>query len=327
MALEGEQKQREHSRMPWGGLPTRVVYGLAGLCVAVGLALPWVARRQDVLRYQSEATSRAQALRPVLIELPGGAVTMGSPFGVIREVTVSPFQACQTEVTQAQWEAVMGNNPSDCDFGCGDELPVQNVTWYEAVEFSNRLTDRENRARKADGGDELTACYEVEGEHVAWKEGCTGYRLPSDAEWEYAARAGTETTYSFGDEVEQLGEYAWYDENAGGEVHEVGRKKANPWGLYDVHGNVWEWVWDWYGSFENEEVTDPRGPSEEVAYKLTDGEPSRVLRGGAFVIGSESQYTSVRSMFGHRVLGGYVGLRCARSVSPKWPIGDETFEN
>jgi formylglycine-generating enzyme required for sulfatase activity len=105
------------------------------------------------------------------------------------------------------------------------------------------------------------------------KEGHNRYRLPTEAEWEYAARAGTTGAYSFGDDADTLGRYAWYRDNSGGKTHPVGQKEPNAWGLYDMHGNVWEWVQDWYGRYSSSSVTDPVGPSS--------GSP-RVYRGGGW---------------------------------------------
>jgi len=159
--------------------------------------------------------------------IPAGTFTMGSPDSdsnaydhekPAHQVTISePFYMGKYEVTQAQWKAVMGENPSRFK---GDDHPVENVSWEDVQQFIQKLNAKEG------------------------KEAC---RLPTEAEWEYAARAGTTTIYSFGNNASQLGNYAWYDENSGNTTHPVGDKPPNPWGLYDMHGNVWEWVQDWYG--------------------------------------------------------------------------------
>jgi len=138
-----------------------------------------------------------------------------------------------TEVTQGQWQAVMGNNPSYFN-NCGEDCPVEQVSWNDAQEFIRRLNQ---------------------------KESVSGYRLPTEAEWEYAERAGTNTVYSFGDSDSQLSNYAWYAGNSGGKTHPVAQKNSNSWGLYDMHGNAWEWYQDWYGSYPTGSVTDPKGPS------------------------------------------------------------------
>lgn len=137
----------------------------------------------------------------------------------VHKVTISsPFFLGIYPVTQREWEKDMGNSPS---YFKGDDLPVENVSWNDVQEFIKKLNK---------------------------KEGMDKYRLPSEAEWEYAARAGTITRYSFGDDESKLSDYAWYDANSERKTHEVGQKKPNPWGLYDVHGNVWEWVQDKWNS-------------------------------------------------------------------------------
>lgn len=154
------------------------------------------------------------------------------------------FYMQTTEVTQGQWKAVMGSNPSRFK---GDDLPVEQISWNDVQEFIRRLNQRE-------GGDK--------------------YRLPTEAEWEYACRAGRTTRFSFGDDESRLGEYAWYDGNSGSRTHPVAQKKPNAWGLYDMHGNVWEWCQDRYGDYPSGSVTDPEGPSSG-SY--------RVIRGGSWV--------------------------------------------
>jgi formylglycine-generating enzyme required for sulfatase activity len=155
-----------------------------------------------------------------------------------------PFYLGKYEVTQGQWQAVMGSNPSH--FTGDPSRPVENVSWDDVREFVRRLNGL---------------------------EGGAAYRLPTEAEWEYAARAGTTNRWSFGDEMSQLGRYAWYDENAEGQTHPVGQLQPNPWGLYDIHGNVWEWVQNWYGKYTGSTAVDPAGPSSGS---------DRVYRGGSW---------------------------------------------
>jgi formylglycine-generating enzyme required for sulfatase activity len=153
-----------------------------------------------------------------------------------------PFYLGTYEVTQGQWQAVMGDNPSY--FKGEPSLPVESVSWEDVQEFIRRLQAKERGTR---------------------------YRLPTEAEWEYAARAGTTTAYSFGDDTRQVGDYAWYKLNAGGTTHPVGQKHPNAWGLYDMAGNVSEWIQDWYGDYTAAATTDPQGPSSGS---------HRVIRGG-----------------------------------------------
>ena len=136
-----------------------------------------------------------------------------------RQVTLAnSFEIGVYEVTQEQYAVVMGTNPSEFE---GGRNPVENVNWEDAVEFCRRLS-------------------ELPAEQAAGQI----YRLPSGAEWEYACRAGTTTVYSFGDDESKLGEYGWYDGNSNSKIHPVGQKKPNSWGLYDMHGNAWEWCQD-----------------------------------------------------------------------------------
>ncbi len=158
-----------------------------------------------------------------------------------------PFYLSETEITQKQWETVMGSNPSKYK---GQYKPVEKVNWNDTQDFIKRLNDQ---------------------------EGGSFFRLPSEAEWEYAARAGSTTLYSFGDKPKDLVDYAWFgNEGYHGTSKEVGTKKPNQWGLYDMHGNVWEWVQDWYDPnyYHNSPEKDPKGP-ESGQY--------RVYRGGSWV--------------------------------------------
>jgi formylglycine-generating enzyme required for sulfatase activity len=131
------------------------------------------------------------------------------------------------------------------------------------------------------------------------------YRLPTEAEWEYAARAGTTTRWSFGDDARQLGRYAWYDENAGGQTHPVGQLQPNPWGLYDMHGNVWEWVQDWYGKYTNGTAVDPAGPSSGSG---------RVYRSGCLGYFARHCQSAFRRSGGPGLRWNYLGFRLLREI-------------
>ena len=210
----------------------------------------------------------------VLVPIPAGEFQMGSPESEpdrdveetqhLVKITKAYYLGAY-EVTQEQYEKVMGNNPSNSK---GDAKPVEMVSWNDAVMFCQKLSEKEG----------------VE------------YRLPTEAEWEYACRAGTSTGYSFGDDDSQLRKYAWYSGNSNA-PHAVGQKLPNVWGLFDMHGNVWEWCQDWYGDYGNEKVViDPTGPASGIY---------RVLRGGAF-IGRPPKY--VRSAARTYVQPAYRGL-------------------
>ncbi|MCK6516615.1 formylglycine-generating enzyme family protein [Myxococcota bacterium] len=259
------------------------------------------------------------ALRPALVSVPGGTFLMGSPEEALtwegdrkanedelpqRELTIPAFQMCKTEVTQAHYKVVTGTNPSYCGYGCSDDLPVQNVSWFDAVAYLNKLTALESEALMALGEAALTACYEGSGAKVRWATGCTGYRLPTEAEWEYAARAGTTTSWSFGEDPAVIGDYAWYDGNSRGTVHAVGAKKSNPWRLNDMHGNVWEWVWDAYDSYKSGKVVYSSGTS-------------RALRGGAFSNSPWRLRSARRDWWAPEGQGWNFGFRCARGPGPQ----------
>ena len=192
-----------------------------------------------------------------LIGIPSGSFQMGSDSGDSDEKPAhtvrltKAFFLGKTEVTQAQWRAVMGSNPS---YYTGDELPVEQVSWEDCIKFCEELTKREHDSGALPTG---------------WK-----YTLPTEAQWEYACRAGTNTKYSFGDSKSGLGAHAWYSGNSGNVTHSVGGKKANPWGFLDMHGNVYEWCLDWYGDYPNGSVTDPSGPNSALF---------RVIRGGSYL--------------------------------------------
>jgi formylglycine-generating enzyme required for sulfatase activity len=175
--------------------------------------------------------------------IPSGLFTMGADLNFERgndfetpqrRITISrPFYIGIYEVTQAEWMSVMdGANPSNFK---GRTLPVEWVSWDDASSFVRKLNQ---------------------------KEGTEKYRLPTEAEWEYSARAGTTSAYFFGDDKSSLGTYSWFNDNSGNETHPVGGKSPNPWGLYDIYGNVAEWIQDFYGDYSGAAATDPKGPSK-----------------------------------------------------------------
>ena len=223
--------------------------------------------------------------------IPEGEFTMGSPASdtdafsnekPTHQVTISkPFYMGKYEVTQAQWQAVMDDNPSRFK---GGDRPVEKVSWDDVQAFIKKLNEREKQASGV-------LC-----------------RLPTEAEWEYAARAGTTTRYSFGDDADKLDDYAWYDKNSGNTTHPVGQKKPNVWGLYDMHGNVWEWMQDWYGTYAADAVADPGGPATGA---------ERVMRGSGWA-GSARHARSAdrdRALPGDRL--DFLGFRCLSSALSK----------
>ena len=192
-----------------------------------------------------------------LVEIPAGAFTMGEGEGVAVTLTQGFFLG-RTEVTQGEWMQVMTsqNWSGKANVEIGDKFPASFVSWDDATEFCETLTEIERKAGTLKADEE--------------------YRLPTEAERECACRAGTTTAFSFGNDKSKLGEYGWFNGNASnaGEkyAHKVGLKKPNSWGLHDMNGNVWEWCSDWYGD-ELSGDTDPAGPN---------GGSSRVCRGGSW---------------------------------------------
>ena len=222
--------------------------------------------------------------------IPAGSFSMGCTPGdpncqsdesPVRTVTLSAFQMSETEVTQAQWQAVMGSNPSY--FSSCAQCPVEQVSWYDAVVFCNRLSEEQGLTPcyYADAG--FTQVYGKNGSiwsqpnsgEVYWNHAAKGYRLPTEAEWEYAARGGSTTNiYSGSNNVDEV---AWYgDIQSVGSTKPVKGKQPNGYGLYDMSGNVFEWAWDWfpYQGYPSSAETNPTGPSTGT---------ERVLRGGSWL--------------------------------------------
>ncbi len=267
------------SRRSGGEPPAGSTWGV--LATVVGLLAGLVADRP----LQAELVAGSAWRSPLGIDfvwVPAGTFVMGSPEGEAgrfdderqRAVTISQgFWLGKYEVTQGEWEEVMGSNPSNFK-ACGARCPVEWVSWEAVQEFIRKLNAKESGSG-----------YE--------------YRLPSEAEWEYAARAGT-TGARYG----ELDEIAWDSGNSGFKTHPVGEKRPNAWGLHDMLGNVWEWVGDWYGAYPSGAMTDPAGP-RTGSY--------RVYRGG----GWNAYARLVRSAYRHYDSPGYrfnsVGFRLVRT--------------
>ena len=258
------------------------------------------------------------------VRVAGGSFMMGSPTSELgrdrderlHRVTITrDFWMQSHEVTQGEWQGLMGNNPSEFS-SCGSDCPVERVNWYEAVAYANALSDAEN----------LDRCYTYSGVVGTLGAGhfvyinlefvglvCEGYRLPTEAEWEYAARAGT-TKYAAravtttprycGPGESCLGGVAWYRDNSRAATHRVGEKQPNGWGLYDMLGNVYEWTGDRYRYYPSGAVTDPLGSSSG----------SHVQRGGDYRAHAGAVRSANRGYFGPDSPYVSIGFRLARTA-------------
>ena len=249
--------------------------------------------------------------------IPSGTYLQGSPEGEEdryfaegpqREVTITrEFYLKSTPVTQGEWEVLMGTEPPG-NGGCGDDCPVVSVNWWSALAYGNALSQ----------ADDYERCYELaDCNGTPGVEGyscgsvtfagldCTGYRLPTEAEWEYALRAG-----SLGPRYGEIDAIAWYVDNSDGSIKPVGLKEPNNWGLYDMLGNVAEWTWDWYdeNAYRDGNVTDPLGPPGPVTGTL------RVYRGCSAFSTTDNCRAAVRGAVGPANRRDFVGFRLARSV-------------
>ena len=217
-----------------------------------------------------------------MVWVEGGSFMMGSKEGLedekpVHEVTLNGFYMCKYEVTQAQWQKVMGNNPSKFS-GCPN-CPVEQVSWHDAQVFIKKLNTQTGKS----------------------------YRLPSEAEWEYAAKGGNKNSFYKYAGSDNIDEVAWHIGNANAKTQPIGTKKANPLGLYDMTGNIWEWCSDWHDGnyYKYSQQTNPDGPLNGVA---------KVLRGGSFNRDTSYCRLSYRSLAtpGIRLREGNIGFRLAQ---------------
>jgi formylglycine-generating enzyme required for sulfatase activity len=250
---------------------------LAILRVNPGISLPQVPALNEGRRADDLQKSVTNSIGMKLNRIPAGTFTMGEGDQAHRVTLTKPFFIGVTEVTNAQWKAVMRDVPSKWK---DDERPVEQVSWDDAVSFCKKLSSLP--AERAVG---------------------RVYRLPTEAEWECACRAGSTTAYSFGDHESLLGIFAWFSENAGKQTHTVGKKQPNAWGLHDMHGNAWEWCSDWYDDYPRGSVTNPHGPASGS---------HRVNRGGCWYDSAwrcrSASRGSVKPSYRHYFLGFRLAL-------------------
>ncbi len=241
----------------------------------------------------------AQPLDLIFVE--GGSFAMGcfdpripcdDDESELRDVTVYAFYISTTEITQGLWEDIMGNNISIVR---EPSLPANNISWYDAVKFCNNLSLKYN----------LNPCYTIRGQKVTCNFKANGYRLPTEAEWEYAARGGKSgkmKLFSGNDDPLQVG---WYRENSNGKMRPPKQKSPNELGIFDMSGNLWEWCWDWYAPYSGEQVIDPKGPDKGTG---------KVLRGGSWNYDSKSARNSNRFYTSPNSRSATFGFRVVKKV-------------
>jgi len=254
------------------------------------------------------AISCSQAKNSNLVFVEGGTFQMGNTNGDDDEkpehtVTVNSFYMSKYEVTQKEWYRVMGTtirqqrDMYQCTslFGEGDNYPIYYVNWYEAIDYCNKRSIKEG----------LTLVYSGSGDNITCDWNANGYRLPTEAEWEFAAKGGIRdkliTEYSGSNSVEAV---AWYQGNSEESTHPVGTKAANGLGLFDMSGNVWEWCWDWYEEYSSKSQNNHQGPVSGT---------ERITRGGSSFTSAYHARSTYRSTCPTLGFGGSLGFRVVRN--------------
>jgi formylglycine-generating enzyme required for sulfatase activity len=213
-----------------------------------------------------------------MVSIPAGSFSMGQK-GIaepVHRVTLSAFSISAYEITQGQFFDIMGSNLPYFKGLSGDNLPIELVSWWKAIEYCNALSSKAG----------LQECYNDSTGDCDFTK--NGFRLPTEAEWEYACRAGTTTDYYTGNLERDLARAGWYFSNSGDKPHPVGLKKPNAWGLYDMHGNSWEWCNDWYKSYSSADAVNPTGA------KISH---DRIVRGGGWWSGGSTCRSAARGIY------------------------------
>ena len=231
-----------------------------------------------------------------MIKIEGGSYEMGNGRGRKEEqplhlVRVNTFYMAKFELSQAFYDSIMGDNPSEFE---GKDLPVETVSWHDAIQFCNKLSQLEG----------LSLAYAFNGERVIWDKNADGYRLPTEAEWEYAARGGQKdipSTFSGGNEINGV---SWNSDNSQRKSHAVGKKRANELGLYDMSGNILEWVWDWDSLYPDAPRENPTGPAEGTF---------KILRGGSWGVNHIGHRVSYRNTRKTDYKNNFIGFRIVKN--------------
>jgi len=303
-----------------------LILGL-GLCLVFGASVSQGAWR---MRIHKGATVERHTLADIdsltfyddgMVLIPAGTFIMGSPTSepgrstteIQHEVTLTKAIYVSTyEVPQSEWQAVMGWNTS---YFSGANRPVEQVTWYDAVSYCNQRSTLDGYTPAYTIAGATYSGNHITNATVTWNQAANGYRLLTEAEWEYACRATSTTAFCNGGITvagyvcspldPNLDQVGWYCGNSPSTTQDVGGKAANAWGLKDMHGNVWEWCWDWYGTYPAGPLTDPTGPASGS---------NRVDRGGGWETYARTCRSAFRDYGNPSYTGSHLGLRLSRTA-------------
>ena len=291
----------------------KTLFKFSALVFVVNLILCFAGAEAMAESILEQQRHKQQSMPAGFIHIKGGTFVMGSPSGELgrgfneiqHSVTLHSFYMSKYVVTESEWTEIMGAGADKEKKAASN--PVYFINWYDALEYCNKRSHKEG----------LTPVYEIIKNRkdpnnkstvdrdkwvVKWNKNANGYRLPTEAEWEYACRAGTETAYNTGSNRISK-DTGWYKDNNRNMLEPVGKKPANNWGLYDMHGDVWEWCWDWYGEYKTADQKDPDGPV------IGD---YRVIRGGSWDSGARYLRSAFRLYASPCNRYVFIGLRVVR---------------